>query len=439
MVLLHIGFDDTDSLRGGCTTYICAVLVEHLSKFRVKFVDYPLLIRLNPNIPFKTRGNGCVCLRLDVEKEDVESVKELVLREVRRLADLSSTETDPGVAFLLGEVPLELKNLSEKALHDVVDLKDALQTAERCGVETYVFKDEGRGIIGALAAIGEKLEGDHTYELIAYRKPENWGKPRKVDAESVREMDRLTKPDTFNNVDGNRILITPHGPDPVLYGIRGESPEILLKAHAIVKVYEPIERWVIFRSNQGTDAHLRIRRKVSELRPYMSTVIEGVVSSKPVIAQGGHVYFKVQDETGEINCAAYEPTGDFRKVVLDLIPGDIVRVYGGVRPPSLLHPQTLNIEKIEIVKLAPLVKTLNPLCPRCGKRASSAGRGQGFKCKRCGEKFFAEKIVVTLNRNLSESLYIPPPGAQRHLTRPYSRINKTNTPPKELINPWHFP
>ncbi|MDH5495599.1 MAG: DNA-binding protein, partial [Candidatus Bathyarchaeota archaeon] len=63
MVVLHIGFDDTDSPRGGCTTYIAALLVEKLQKLGATFNDYPNLIRLNPNVPWKTRGNGALCLR----------------------------------------------------------------------------------------------------------------------------------------------------------------------------------------------------------------------------------------------------------------------------------------------------------------------------------------------------------------------------------------
>ncbi len=435
MVILHIGFDDTDSPRKGCTTYICAILVEEFLDLGVKFKDYPLLIRLNPNIPFKTRGNGCVGLRLEVDEAKVDIIKRIVLKKISQFADLSFNGTDPGVAFLIGNVPRELKNLSEKTLHDLVSLEDAVKLAEKCGVEVHMFK-QGMGIIGALAAIGATLEEDHTYELIAYRKPENWGKPRKVDLESIKLMDHLTSPETFNNIDGDRVLITPHGPDPVLYGIRGENPEVVYKAHSLIKVYEPIERWVIFRSNQGTDAHLRVKRKINELRPYISTIIEGVVSSKPIITQGGHVFIKISDETGEINCAAYEPTGAFRWVINDLIPGDVVRVYGGIRPPSPHHPMTLNIEKIEILKLAPLVKTRNPLCPRCSKRTSSAGKGQGFKCKKCGEKIFAEKIIEVSHRKIAESVYIPPPRAQRHLTRPYTRFNRQNAPPTELFKYW---
>ena len=57
-MLLHIGLDDTDSPEGGCTTYIGARLVEELDALGVRFTDYPNLLRLNPNVPWKTRGNG---------------------------------------------------------------------------------------------------------------------------------------------------------------------------------------------------------------------------------------------------------------------------------------------------------------------------------------------------------------------------------------------
>ncbi len=71
---------------------------------------------------------------------------------------------------------------------------------KKLGAEAVGF-NSCRGIIGALAAIGETLEGDYTYELIAYRTPENLGTKRRVDEDSIFEMDRLTQPCTFNNVD----------------------------------------------------------------------------------------------------------------------------------------------------------------------------------------------------------------------------------------------
>ena len=41
--VMHIGLDDTDSTKGGCTTYLAALLLEELEKFHVEFTDYPEL------------------------------------------------------------------------------------------------------------------------------------------------------------------------------------------------------------------------------------------------------------------------------------------------------------------------------------------------------------------------------------------------------------
>ena len=71
MALLHIGFDDTDSLYGMCTTYLAYKIVEFLLEHSARVVDHPLLIRLNPNIPWKTRGNGAVALCVEIDNEDI--------------------------------------------------------------------------------------------------------------------------------------------------------------------------------------------------------------------------------------------------------------------------------------------------------------------------------------------------------------------------------
>ena len=73
---MHIGLDDTDSTKGGCTTYLAALLIEALEKFHVEFTDYPSLIRLNPNVPWKTRGNGALCLRFSYEAQYKDEIKD---------------------------------------------------------------------------------------------------------------------------------------------------------------------------------------------------------------------------------------------------------------------------------------------------------------------------------------------------------------------------
>ena len=63
--VLNIGFDDTDSPKGMCTTYLAFKIVNYLKKEKVQFLDFPKLVRFNPNIPWKTRGNGAVGLKIE--------------------------------------------------------------------------------------------------------------------------------------------------------------------------------------------------------------------------------------------------------------------------------------------------------------------------------------------------------------------------------------
>ena len=427
---LHVGLDDTDSIKSGCTTYITSCLIEVLhKKGYTNFLDYPNLIRLNPNIPWKTRGNGATCLRLNLKaKDDCRDVEDVVLDFIEKNFERDS-ETNPGIAFLEGDVPIVLKNFSSEALWRVVDVDEALRIAGNIKCKVYWFNDV-KGVVGALAAIGETLDGDHTYEVLTYRKIENRGKPRRIDLNSVWKMDKVTKPLTYNNIDyeTGRILITPRGRDPVLYGIRGESFNIVKYAMRLIKVYEPIERWTIFRSNQGTDAHLRKICKICEAKPYSSLILEGYVSSQPSMTIGGHIIFKLKDETGEIYCAAYEPTGNFRNIIKNLIVGDRIRVYGGLRKAPPITPKTVNLEKIEILNLAKKVEEKNPQCPICSKRMTSMGLNKGFKCEKCGYRDpKAKKILIEVERNIKPTLYIPPPRAQRHLTKPYERYGQEKT------------
>ncbi|MCX8170781.1 MAG: tRNA(Ile)(2)-agmatinylcytidine synthase [Candidatus Bathyarchaeota archaeon] len=420
---LHIGFDDTDSPRGGCTTYVAALMIERFCRMGVQFADYPNLIRLNPNAPWKTRGNGALCLRVICEDSLYEDVREQAIEVIEENSDLSYRGTDPGAVFLIGDVPEEVRRFAKETIQGIVNMKYALKIIRKFRAEAVGYNSR-RGIIGGLAAIGETLSGDHTFELIAYRSRENWGSPRKIDKSSVIEMDKKMANLTFNNIDPEtgRILITPRGPDPVLYGIRGETPEAVKCAHSMIRSYEPVERWVIFRTNHGTDAHLRRVPSIKDVRAYHPVILEGRVVGDPKIIPGGHVIFRIQDDTGTIDCAVYEQGGSLRNIAKDLIDGDIVEVYGGVRPPSKMKPMTINVEKLRVVRLAEKIIYQNPLCPLCGKRMKSMGRNKGFECYRCG--FHGpelRKIEVKVNRALSPGLYFAPLRSERHLTKPPSR------------------
>ncbi len=440
---MHIGLDDTDSTKGGCTTYLTAVLLEKLKSFNVTFTDFPLLVRLNPNVPWKTRGNGALCLRFTYPAAFETQIKETALTLWKKHSAINERGTDPGIVFFHGaEIPAELTEFSKRAETTIVTLTEAKSIIKKYSAQAFGF-NSCRGIIGALAAVGEPLNCDHTYELITYRMPQYLGTKRCVDDKSIFEMDQQTQPYTFNNVDTDktRVIITPRGPDPILFGIRGESPEIVKKAFDIVKTLEPVERWLIFRSNQGTDAHLLPVSQLSQITPYHSVIAKGMVSKPPRLVPVRHVIFSIKDSSGEVDCAAYEPTGELRKVAKELEVGDMIEVIGAVHNSTLTTPLTINLEKIRIITLIQKTQSQNPPCPKCGKRLKSMGKNQGLRCERCSEKYHTlKKMEISVSRSLKPGLYLTSTRSQRHLTKPLRRYGHEKICADfHLIPQWHVP
>ena len=435
-MVIHVGIDDTDSPKGGCTTYIAAVYAEKLLQMGARFIDYPTLLRLNPNTPWKTRGNAAVCLRFEIRENEHEKVKETVLDLVEQYGEFWCENTNPGIVFLEGQVSQTVKDFSRRVVQQIVDLEEAEPIIHQEGLSAIGYKNR-RGLIGALASIGGTLEGDHTFELLTYRAPENWGTPRLIDKESIEDMSNETLGLTYNNLDEEgKILITPRGPDPVLYGIRGESAVGVYDASKMVIPLEDVERWMIYRSNQGTDAHFSKTVNVDEVSPFNPVIIKGRVTGNPVTISGGHVIFNVEDSTGAVDCAAYEPTGSFRGIIRGLIQGDHVRVYAGVRPRK--KTVTLNVEKIEILDLAEKVEYGNPKCPECSGGMESMGSSKGYRCRKCGYRDGSlQKITTILDRELMLGIYLPDKNAQRHLTKPLERYGREKECVQEpLISHW---
>jgi len=437
---LHVGIDDTDSLAGGCTTYLSSLIIEALLRdFGVRFIDYPLLVRLNPNIPWKTRGNGAVCLRLLVARDRVDELKERVVKMVVAHSEMDAVDTDPAVVFS-HEVGDGFSAFYDNALKKVIGIEDALRFADDNGCDVRAYKSK-RGIVGCLAAIGSALEGDHTFELISYRDRSHWGRPRPIDPKSVIEMDAKAR-GTFNNIDPEtgRVLIAPHGHDPVLVGIRGEDAPSILEAFNSLKILEPVVRWTIFRSNQGTDVHLPTSpAPISSVKPHESVCAEGAVTAPPRAIRGGHLILALGDSTGEIECAAYEPTGSFRNTVSKLIRADRVRVFGGVRPLEDGR-LTLNVEKLQVLELDDAIASRPPICPRCGIRCKSSGLRQGYRCRRCG-RWQQRREALPSRRAISVGTFVPPPRANRHLTKPLGRygLEKAQYSVTVPAEPWHWP
>ncbi|MEM0351176.1 MAG: tRNA(Ile)(2)-agmatinylcytidine synthase, partial [Archaeoglobaceae archaeon] len=353
-----IGIDDTDSRKGMCTTYLALLLRDALREVG-KSIGIPRLIRLNPTIPYKTRGNGAVSFEMEIE--DLDRAMEIADKVVRRYAEMDDENTNPGVVFVPEEKVSILREFAKRAIKDVLSIEDAQRIVEKHSIPHLKYKN-GRGLIGALASVGAELE-DVVYELIAYRYPERFGKPRICEEESFYELDLQFYPKIFDTVDWCHgvVMAVPGTPCPVLFGLRGENSEVLLKALEIVKT-EKWERYAVFMTNHATDMHIISDGEIRDFRSYR---VIGEVVEKPYEIQGGHVFFEIKLGNAKLKCAAFEPTKQFRNVIRNLIPGDVVEVYGSVKN------STLNLEKINIIKLEEKFIELNPICPSCGKRMES--------------------------------------------------------------------
>lgn len=406
-----------------------------------EIIGYPRLVRLNPNIPWKTRGNGalglcigkkmetrkmkigeingadvacCPFFTQELDKNDLDSVYAIILDILKKQAYTMEENTNPGFVMLATQ---PRSDVYEKAVRCIVSLDDVLQILQTLHARFEGYKNK-RGLIGATAAIAWEPK-DRTFEVIAYRSYERWGTRRTVDSSSVKNMD-ATFFSTFDNYDyrnrHNRIV--PNSPCPILFGIRGENIKELMEGMNMVKS-ETVDSWLVFETNQGTDDHLQ-QKKINEIHPFESVIAEGKVAQNPWTIQGGHVLFTLTDETGTISCAAYEPTKEFRTAIRGLRVGDVVKVYGGVRE----HPLTINLEKIFIKQLTKIwVKTENPICPVCGKHMKSKGTEQGYKCIVC-KTTSTEPIFKEKTRSIMQGFYEVPVCARRHLSKPIKRVNR---------------
>ncbi len=428
---MYIAVDDTDSRSGMCTTYLATELISEFAEYQL--LGYPRLVRLNPNVPWKTRGNGALVMEfgkgvtkidhVGYVSQDVftwegdpcikDEILERAVDVVSRWAQTDQEETNPGIIFGNQRPDPELYH---RGVKDILHLQDVLTILKSTDL-SYQGMGNRRGLIGAAAALSW-IPHDFTYELIAYRHRDNWGRTRNINDQDVKTFQENTE-FTFDSYDHteNKQTIAPTSPCPVLYGVRGEEPMELKKALDLIGSEEPC-RHLTFLTNQGTDDHIQ-PKTIEHLRPYISAQIRSRVVTEPETMEGGHVFFEIKDDTGAVTAAAYEPTKSFRDVIKELAVGDEIELWGGVRK----EPLTLNIEKIKINKLVDKrVKISNPACPSCGKNMSSIGKNAGFRCKTCSKKVGEDAVPMkTVPRNISEAHYEVPVVARRHLSKPLVR------------------
>ena len=429
---MWIGIDDTDSTRGGCTTWVLTELLALAREERVDLIGEPRLVRLNPNIPWKTRGNAALSARFGsgegprrrlgeidgrpvwsydrgrpIPPGDSEGFRAAAWERVLAGSRLGEPGTDPAIVVTDRRLPAALY---WRAVREVVPVNEVRALLDSRGV-WWRTRGSERGLVGASASIA--WPGHHpTWELSSYRERGRIGRSRRIDAESVRSAARRY-PDLFlcHDARTRRLLVAPHTACPVLYGLRSTRPEPLFRARRTVRS-EPVDRWVVFRTNQGTGDHLA-SRPAHALGPYMAARVRATVVSGPKVLPGGHVRLSLVGEDGvAFSCLAFEPTKTLPKVAAGLAPGDRLEVWG-----SRGDDPTFRLEGIRIVRLVPRVGPPRPPdCEECGRPTRSLGTGRGYRCPSCRRRFPPERAVRDRTApRYPPGEYHPTPSARRHL------------------------
>lgn len=417
---VSVGIDGADSQYGGCTTHALYRLFKKLVErgYVEDLLDYPRLVRLNPAVPRKTRGNGAVAISLElaVDRLDplVDELTELLLEYVTRVRGDASKACAAVVPYDLSE---RLRDVYSKALTDFVHLDYLRHVVKSLGDAVVLPLGLNRGCVGALAALGWSASVC-TYELLVYGDPSYVGSlKRALDVRALAELDTAREYETFCSYDpeSGRVTAVPGGPDPVLLGMRGLDPDKLVEALGTLAVPEPIEGWMVFKTNQASGEHM-IPRASSDLRPLRTGCLAGVVESVAT-GVGGDVVLRVSDGFGELRAAVFKETrltGYARRLMV----GDVVRLCGSVKLWDDGRP-TLHVELLEVIDLEERHLKRNPRCPECGSRMESAGRNKGYRCPRCG--FRSRDLrpeLLRLPRDIAAGVYLPGCGSVKHLGIP---------------------
>ena len=125
-----VAVDDTDSRGGACTTHLAARLADRLVADHE--VSRRLLVRCNPAVPAKTRGNAACAVHTAAPPDRALAAASDVVERGAETAD----GTSPGVVVAPGDpadVPRGVVAHARAAVTDHLALADALAVADAAG------------------------------------------------------------------------------------------------------------------------------------------------------------------------------------------------------------------------------------------------------------------------------------------------------------------
>jgi len=425
---MWIGIDDTDSPTGGCTTHALTEVIRAAIGAGADLVGEPRLVRLDPNVPGKTRGNAALAAQFGrgtgsrrragvigdrivwsytggrpLDASTADRVVEAAWAATLRASRLGEPGTDPVLVASRRRLPASIYH---EAVGRFVPPDTVRGAVEAAGAEIRTVGDPG-GVVGAAAAIAWP-ERRTTWELIAYRAPERWGTPRTLDRGSVLAAERRF-PELFlcHDPRTRRLLVAPHTACPILYGLRARRRARLAAAARTVRS-EPVDRWFVFRTNQGTGDH-RVPRTIGELRPYDAATLVGRIATPPAIGRGGHARWTLSDGEATVACVAFEPTKTLPWVAARLESGDQVELWGGRGADPVFR-----VEGIRVRSLAAGARSA-PACPDCRRPTRSRGHDRGFRCPTCRRRLPPETAVRRIRGVRPGDEFHPTASARRHL------------------------
>ena len=201
---MYVAVDDTDSMRGNCTTFLATEIIRELSD--LDLIGNPRLVRLNPAVPWKTRGNGALVMRFghgsgrsrvigrigDVDvrcyerctdwEPDAESLRARIVPLMERYHDPEFS--DPG---LLISRTKPSQTFYWRGVRTIMGRSDVDPEISRIGGVTYEI-NKGRGLIGCVCGMAWRPR-DSTFELLSYRPQSRWGTPRVFDSSTIRDVE----------------------------------------------------------------------------------------------------------------------------------------------------------------------------------------------------------------------------------------------------------
>ncbi|WP_237089308.1 hypothetical protein [Nitrosopumilus adriaticus] len=96
---------------------------------KTEFLDFPRLIRFNPNIPWKTRGNGAVSIK--IKTKNPSNVKKDVKNLVSKYSDVKNG-ANPGLVFFESDsIPSDFIDFSNLALWRLINRNNAKKFAKK--------------------------------------------------------------------------------------------------------------------------------------------------------------------------------------------------------------------------------------------------------------------------------------------------------------------